>query len=877
MLALVLWAAPAGAWESECRRGDIRQSRMQDSICHPERFQTCGEGLDAARGTQWGEHALITFLALERAGLGEFARRRDVLPTYYAAPLSYTPEGGAPFGSLAPAPPGAELVEVSRPLALVEASQVPDVSYSMADFLLGNEHCFLANAKRETLADIQACHTYFTHLGPVNSTHFLPQGRAVYERYHTIALKVAASCKRMRAKLPEAREKLGPDRVAALERGIDSCDMQALAFEAVGAHYLEDAWSSGHMWERWGTPQFPPTAVGQYASAAVGAISGLQHGWRAVADGPLKLSGTGAEHDRLCYPGPFPGETDDASAVYWRQPGSDAVVVGGGDDYLLGCKSVDPAWSLLEGDKLRLQRERMIACVARGFHDVFAATREGVMTPAGLSQVDATGDGCWSQRVTNRSFYEGTGVTAWRGSSDPAVLARMVVRAHTKNPVLRQALDEFVSSVSMPLRADMAAMQTYVIWRAWRAPEETDLADLPGFTMGQILTFKRNSAYKDLIEKGLVSYYEETEPKYWRGEFPQAPVECRSDADCLATEYCGPPAGGAKKKACYPMEAAFMNAWREAHLENWCMQDSYEGLTAMAMRCRDSGNRSSAACDACVQAILPKLQDTREGEPPGPSLCDVVIGFTQASFRRTFEPKKAGDALRIAREACAGDTPDKPVEISGYWQSPQACVRVMQTESSVTAGLLYPNKKLGSLRGTLQGRKLTFEWSGVGQKGTGTLTVGGDGSSMTGRYEVEGGEGGSWRLTKRDSPCEGDNVRMPWGWRVEFVARGIWHWESRKCTRIRTLDFPNLEGWEGRAEEAWAKAVKGYQTCKTKGRCNRASGPYARYWYPQQWSKRVTPIWERPPPFSSRRAKTEWKECEGVVGGPLHRPPGLEP
>ncbi len=34
---------------------------------------------------------------------------------------------------------------------------------------------------------------------------------------------------------------------------LKDCEIESLSIESVAQHFLQDAWSEGHMWERWGS------------------------------------------------------------------------------------------------------------------------------------------------------------------------------------------------------------------------------------------------------------------------------------------------------------------------------------------------------------------------------------------------------------------------------------------------------------------------------------------------------------------------------------------------------------------------------------------------------------------------------------------------
>ena len=84
-------------------------------------------------------------------------------------------------------------------------------------------------------------------MGAVNSNHFLPQAYDAYRHYHELAMQHAKTCQ-------EASEAMSPENRAFHRESLRACERMALTYEAFGQHFLQDAWSMGHMWERWGSP-----------------------------------------------------------------------------------------------------------------------------------------------------------------------------------------------------------------------------------------------------------------------------------------------------------------------------------------------------------------------------------------------------------------------------------------------------------------------------------------------------------------------------------------------------------------------------------------------------------------------------------------------
>jgi hypothetical protein len=219
-------------------------------------------------------------------------------------------------------------------------------------------------------------------MGPVNSNHFAPQGGQFYARYHALALARAAECKQLSDALP-----------ARFSEYARACEIEALSLEAVGQHFLQDAWSMGHMWQRWGSANlsdFPGASLEEKRDRAVltALVSGFIHGARGVLQ---------------ALPGWTSYDVNDAMCAPWddvRMHESDGTVAPAvGDDYL----------DQLTGE----QGHRFYDCATSGLLEVYNATGRvhGEAVPqAGLSSVDPTGAECFAQRATNESMVRGMGI-----------------------------------------------------------------------------------------------------------------------------------------------------------------------------------------------------------------------------------------------------------------------------------------------------------------------------------------------------------------------------------------------------------------------------------------------------------------------------------
>jgi hypothetical protein len=213
--------------------------------------EKCVDGLAAAR-TRWGvdemggedqraEHRTIWLRSRVVSGLP--ASFDDVirLPVFTAAA-----DLGGGRTTLRPVRMDPALAQ-TRVTTLAEMAQLPDFSYTLWDWATGNELCPPDSFNSDPLD----CHDYKTHMGWLNSNHMLPLAERFYEHYHRLALLRAADCRALHDDVAGPR----PELLSRYESYLLACEEEAMMLEAVGHHFLQDAWSMGHMWERWGGPE----------------------------------------------------------------------------------------------------------------------------------------------------------------------------------------------------------------------------------------------------------------------------------------------------------------------------------------------------------------------------------------------------------------------------------------------------------------------------------------------------------------------------------------------------------------------------------------------------------------------------------------------
>jgi hypothetical protein len=631
-LALVaLAAAPAHAWTSTCVKngnGVYRASDAEASICSGSDSKTaCSNAREQATGIRVGEHALLAAKGLRAAGLAPLTTA--TVPTYAAS--SAIVAGKASATPAAPGNLGPRSASVRSLTTLPEFAEVPDASYGLADFLLGNEHCFARGAvssdpakdaaARATAEGAATCHDFQSRMGSVNSTHFGAQARASYAHYHGLALEVAARCRSEASRLPA-----GDGYTSTVAR---SCELEALALEVTGQHYLQDAWSSGHMWQRWGTPNFEPTAEGRVRQQVVGMLAGLIHGWRSLAKDYFLLSYW--QDDQLCMPGFYanyaPSEEGAHSGelVRYGFAGNAARFAAGGDEYLLPCTAKDQSerWAVaspLADSPLRSQHRRLLTCSVRGLAEIYdagprtrgARAREDALVEKGVAS--ALDEACWGQRTTNQSLVLGSAVSTLARLDDPALVTRWAIERlpWVASSVTNESIDDATwTAIRDRLRIDFAAYGLAIRQAAALRPDGLDAAEL---AKTPLLGFEANSKTAAVIPAGAVSYLEQPRRAQWTTTTSAA---CTSDATCAADAYCEGATGVANAGRCVKKEQAILRVFRDGEVSHWCAADTSADLAKLASACRSGVNAD--ACTTCIEWVRPHAKSLR-----GPSACQAL-------------------------------------------------------------------------------------------------------------------------------------------------------------------------------------------------------------------------------------------------------------
>jgi hypothetical protein len=590
LLAATFLLAPAAfAWESTC-------SKFTNKTLDPGTLQTqqgtpCvpSAGPATARERWIGpldEHRRLWEMTRGQAGLPLTVSATQTLTVFTGA--DQVDVGGTQVPTLIPAPFESASRVAYRSYSVGEFTQLPDFSWSLWDWASGHETCPLDGAS--SLAD---CHDFAAHMGPVNSNHFVPQSREYYRHYHQLALARAAECRAVGLKLAAAGGRFD-------DYGRD-CEMEALTLEAVGQHYLQDSWSMGHMWERWGSSNltdFPGADVEEKRDRAVltALVAGFFHGARGVLQA-LPSWTTYDVNDAMCAP--------------WDnvrfKPLNGEISQGVGDDYLSLFAHDDP---------YQLQSSTFFQCAVSGLLEVYVASGElhGSANPApGFVSVDPTGEGCFGQRATNQAIAMGAAVNlkiaGWQ-SSIPldarfvSLFLPKVARSSGKVSVSPKMRNEF--------RLELQRVVTIARLRAKDDPDGTSLAS------GQWSSFmgvQQNGAYS-----GIANYID--------AAMPWDPANER-------TQY---------------VERTF----HRAHATEWCATTTAATIDGLRMRAQDASlpiEEKVAACTACTELAVRHLRigNTSIWDTTQEPLCRYL---TPSPAYVYFEVTGSVDPLTTATRYC---------------------------------------------------------------------------------------------------------------------------------------------------------------------------------------------------------------------------------
>ncbi len=538
LVALSVAPSTARAWNSTCTvypdptldGADL--ATVAGTACHhaPLVGTTVGEpGPWTAQGRYRSDDAQDEHAAIFRRGISLAGIPAKVLETQRLTVFAFDKPASAAAGSLASTLTSIAPVSFTnanhlrtRAFAIDELAMLPDFSYSLWDWAEGNETCPLAGYESDGAI---ACHLFDTHMGMANANHFPPQADRTYARLHGIAVAKAAECAAARTKIPAAEH-------ARFAAYLEACDVEALAIEAVSQHYLQDTWSTGHMWERWGAAdvdRFPDPGAALFSGATtsvdrkrlvarvVGAVAGIIHGMEPSFGNP----------DAMCFPYP--------EVSFWPYASS-SPIRGAGDVHLQ---------DKLRGDETFLAHDvKLMACAAASVREVYDALGPAPAFGPASGTVTASLAGCVGHRVTNAAFDRGVGVdvpggTAWLPLTAVLWPRTAIVAALGAEVAIGWALDLSATGVAN-LNFDLVRLAYAASMRAKDAPEANDVSTLDFALDGEpvrptVLETARNSQWLPAGSEPLAKYQDPELP--WPGSTDAVTPDASARASSLGALF----------------------------------------------------------------------------------------------------------------------------------------------------------------------------------------------------------------------------------------------------------------------------------------------------------------------------------------------------
>lgn len=178
---------------------------------------------------------------------------------------------------------------------LVRYAGISDFNYTIYDWINKSVICpaippnLTGVEKAKVRYDL--CHLYTMWKGAgLNASHFGSLATKMWIRHHAIAMGLAEEAKAL-------REDFGESGMAFHEDVVKEAELMALIYEMAGQHFLQDRWSTGHMFSRWGAGGFEDLPrdrqtgeINLDAVLAAAMFSGIVHGSEAVFGFPDPVS-----------------------------------------------------------------------------------------------------------------------------------------------------------------------------------------------------------------------------------------------------------------------------------------------------------------------------------------------------------------------------------------------------------------------------------------------------------------------------------------------------------------------------------------------------------------------------------------------------------
>ena len=499
-----------------------------------------------------------------------------------------------------------------RTTSAPEFAQLPDFGYALWDWATGLETCPLDAALPQPAA-AGPCHDFSTHMGAVNSNHFLPQAQAFFAYYHALAVGRAGACRTMNEKLGAESNRFGPF--------LDACAQEAFVLEAISHHFLQDAWSSGHMWERWGSPDLIDFTDYPHA-LLVAMTSGMIHGARAVLQDKAGFVGFDV-NDALCAPGPKVGfsAANTTAAPALGDLFLDALFAG-------------------DGTNFPEQFDQLFSCTASSMRQVVRAmggTPDSI-DPRLVEIADPTGDACFGQRATNAAIAAGIGLDFKDTTGQQHRIELDSLQAAQLVPLASAFIGGDFSIANPAVVAQYAFDLSAIVTRSrLRAAVDATGTDLARGGLGTLLGVAANSAF---VQQPLAPYVDPPLP------WPDP----------------GTPANDAPARA-----LALARTFHRAHAIDWCNRfhdGSPDFLDVDALRSKvetlrglpsASTKELEAACAVCGEFAARHLRvgtSEADHDTTREPLCKFLID-PPASPQFVYQQGNPGDDLvKLAKAYC---------------------------------------------------------------------------------------------------------------------------------------------------------------------------------------------------------------------------------
>jgi hypothetical protein len=665
------------------------------------------------------EHMLITLQAAMLAGFPVpsgtssgtstnpmftqvFWSRYPVLDQYVASP--WTQDAYVVGQTMQPVSFANVGAHSTRGIFLPELAQLPDQSYSVWDWAAGNEVCPIQgldapnglnvfSSQGSTLYDVNNCHDFARLMGPLNANHFKPGNQAFYVWYHQRAINRMHECSALQNALSTLPQDTlqGIDPQATYSTEAHECEREAMVYEMFAQHFLQDNWSTGHMWARWGSPDLSsmPTSLSpaawpmlaeatgmtpsvwaltfpnenllarrQLTAGILSMMAGTIHGTKAVSQGQVGQAGNdiGLADDPLCgpnYPNFLNLFSGADSLTSWSLQGAslalptgpDGIAPGAGDYYWNPPGSLGKV-SILADDASKdyqFQRDHLLACAANSIRQVYLAgpgahgklNDPGTVDTLSITSVDPTGADCWGNWATNASMY---------GALSPIFASRKWFGTGLQN-LLNGAtalFDQVLASKYITSTGEVTSLPYSQYDPAWLQDLSTLLSEQVG---EDTLGLEAQFAFSALTNGSGTDSAQLTSPGgplTMLGVLPNSNVGDPSPTGAPA--YYADVDSPRGPETQYPNDYVVRRMFWRSHLRETCAEVDAGTLYGLRTRCMQSAAHGGdpEACTACVEAAEPQIPTCGEVtfDPSadqwvtrlGYSKCEALTGSTNASL-----------------------------------------------------------------------------------------------------------------------------------------------------------------------------------------------------------------------------------------------------